>query len=163
MAFILDSPAFGDGDPMPTSYRQSGENRSPPLEWRDPPPGTLSFALVLESPNESGRPVCHWAVYDIPADRRQLPQGDGAPTPEPELHQAINDFGHAAYDGPLAARQDVRRTYRFRLAALDVPQLDIPPTATAVAAWQAAKAHLIREAELVSIDPPAASRPRSGS
>jgi phosphatidylethanolamine-binding protein (PEBP) family uncharacterized protein len=145
MAFILDSPAFGDGDPMPASFRQSGENRSPPLAWRDPPPGTLSFALVLESPNESGRPVCHWAVYDIPADRRQLPQGDGAPAP---------------YDGPLAARRDVRRTYRFRLAALDVPQLDIPATTTAVAAWQAAKAHLIREAELVSIDPPGS---RAGS
>ncbi|HZD91323.1 MAG TPA: YbhB/YbcL family Raf kinase inhibitor-like protein, partial [Pseudolabrys sp.] len=33
MAFVLESPAFRDGEPIPRKYTADGENVSPPLRW----------------------------------------------------------------------------------------------------------------------------------
>lgn len=51
MAFSLTSPAFRDGERIPARYTADGENFSPPLQWSDPPPGTKSFAIVVEDPD----------------------------------------------------------------------------------------------------------------
>ena len=35
MPFTITNPAFRNGEIIPTRYTRDGENRSPPLEWRD--------------------------------------------------------------------------------------------------------------------------------
>ncbi|HEY0526758.1 MAG TPA: YbhB/YbcL family Raf kinase inhibitor-like protein [Stellaceae bacterium] len=144
MAFVLNSPAFRDGDPIPARHTQDGENVSPPLEWRDPPPNTQSFVLIVEDPDAPQGTFRHWAVYDIPADFDALPEGTGE-----GLAQGVNGFGNARYDGPAPPEGHGRHTYHFRLVALGVPKLDVPPGARVEQIWQAAQAHKVGEAEMV--------------
>jgi hypothetical protein len=144
MAFVLNSPAFRDGDPIPARYTQDGENLSPPLEWRDPPPNTQSFVLIVEDPDAPKGMFRHWAVYDVPASRGALPEGVGE-----GFAQGVNGFGNARYEGPAPPQGHGRHTYHFRLAALGVPKLGVPSGATVEQIWQAAQAHKVGEAEMV--------------
>ena len=47
--FRLSSPAFASREMIPGKYGRYGEDISPPLEWSDPPEGTQSFALIVET------------------------------------------------------------------------------------------------------------------
>jgi hypothetical protein len=62
MVFQLKSPAFGNAEPIPRKYTADGENLSPPLEWFDPPPGTKSFALIVEDPDAPSGVFRHWGI-----------------------------------------------------------------------------------------------------
>ncbi len=144
MPFAITSPAFADGHPIPALYSCVGRNVSPPLQWHDAPPGTRSFVLVIEDPDAPGGVFRHWGAYNIPADRTALPAGaalDG-------LGRAVNDFGHAKYDGPCPPPGRVHH-YHFRLAALDRATLTLAATAGVAALWQAAQPYVIAEAELI--------------
>ena len=77
MPFELKSPAFSNEQRIPVKYTGDGENLSPPLEWSDPPPGTKSFALVVEDPDAPSGIFRHWGLYNIMAERRMLPEGVG--------------------------------------------------------------------------------------
>src|SRR5919197_3192224 len=136
MAFVLSSPAFGDGDRIPQRYAQDGNDLSPPLEWRDPPPETGSFVLVVEGRETLAGPMRHWAVCDIPSERTGLTEGIGS-TETAEFRQAINDFGKRGYSGPTPAEGREWHTYRFCIAAGDVPSLGLPAPFTAGAVWVA--------------------------
>jgi Raf kinase inhibitor-like YbhB/YbcL family protein len=144
MPFLLASPAFANGQPVPPAYTCRGEDISPPLAWRNPPDGTRSFVLVLEDPDAPSGVFRHWGVYDIPAGQRSLPRGLGVD----QLHAATNDFGRPGYGGPCPP-PDATHHYRFRLAALNQPALRLPPGATVAALWQAAQPYIIGEADLV--------------
>jgi Raf kinase inhibitor-like YbhB/YbcL family protein len=150
MAFTLTSPAFDDGASIPQRHARSGENLSPQLDWTDPPAGTASFALVMEDPDASSAPAFrHWLVYDIPRDRRHLAPGGSSAASTEGLPHAFNDFGNARYDGPQPPPDDPPHRYRFRLAALNVERLDLPGGAAAGDAWEAARPHIVAQAELV--------------
>jgi len=144
MPFALSSPAFENGHAIPPAYTCEGENISPPLAWHDVPAGTKSFVLVLEDPDAPGGVFHHWGVYNIPADRRALPRGArlaGAGF-------AVNDFGHARYDGPCPPPRHGTHHYHFRLAALDRATLDVAAGAKVAALWRAAQPYIIGEAQL---------------
>ena len=65
--------------------------------------------------------------------------------------EGINGFGNARYDGPQPPKGHGPHHYHFRLAALDVPQLDIPASAKVEEIWTRALPHIIAEAEVVGI------------
>ncbi len=48
MPFTLKSSAFRSLDPIPKQYTCKGADRAPPLDWRDPPRGTKSLAMIVE-------------------------------------------------------------------------------------------------------------------
>ena len=85
MAFELRSPDImpGGGRIADTfvynGFGCAGGNLSPALAWRDPPPGTKSFAVLVHDPDAptGGAGFWHWVVYDIPAHVTGLPQGAG--------------------------------------------------------------------------------------
>lgn len=130
--FVLTSTAF-DGveecaqdmpdvcDLFPPRHVSSfigGENVSPPLAWTDPPAGTASFVLVFHDLTNT---MAHWAMWNIPADFRELPEG----LPSGAMPSGIGpntqqvDFlggGDEAFFGS-GARGNV---YEFALYALDV-------------------------------------------
>ena len=149
MTFALKSPAFGDGDRIPDRYARKGENVSPPLEWQDAPPDTRSFALFVEDPDAPSGVFRHWAVYNIPAERDRLPESTTAGAKTESLGHGVNDFGNPHYDGPQPPRGHGMHHYHFRLAALDVEKLQLPPTANVAEIWKAARTHVIGEAGLV--------------
>lgn len=149
MPLTLTSPAFSDGDPIPARFTRDGENVSPPLKWTGVPEGTRSLALAVQDPDAPRGTFGHWAVFNIAPDVEQLPEAEGGkPGPGP-LTQAKNDFGNAYYDGPEPPVGHGVHHYHFRLAALDVPSLDIPGQAGVKHIWQEAQRHAIEETELV--------------
>ena len=148
MAFVLKSPAFSFGEEMPTRYTGEGENVSPPLEWTDAPPGTRSFALVMEDPDAPSGTFHHWGIYNIASDRTALPEGIGHGVKTESLGHCLNDFGHARYDGPMPPEGDDEHRYHFRLAALDVDRLRVPKE-TVTDLQELIRPHVIAEAELI--------------
>jgi Raf kinase inhibitor-like YbhB/YbcL family protein len=96
--------------------------------------------LVVEDPDAP-------SGYDIPLERTSLPEGA---TSSLELAgQGVNDFGNAHYDGPQPPKGHGAHHYHFRLAAVDVPKLDLPSGAKAEQVWRVARPHIVAEAELV--------------
>ncbi len=137
----LRSPAFADGDLIPVAYTCTGADRSPPLRWDAPPPGTRSLALIMDDPDAPGGRFIHWVLYQIPPDRTELPEGVPAePAVEGIGFQGRNDFGRIGYGGPCPPPGPAHR-YRFTLYALDISP-DLPPGAGAAAVEQAIQGHI---------------------
>ncbi len=99
MVFRLKSPAFGNEGPIPRKYTADGENLSPPLEWSDPPPGTRSFALIVEDPDAPAGVFRHWGLYNIMSDRQMLPEGIGHGRKTEDLGTGIMDAGYSELIG----------------------------------------------------------------
>lgn len=146
--FVLRSPAFASGGPIPARFSRAGGNISPQLEWSDPPPGTRSLVLLLDDPDAPAPAFRHWVVYDLPPERRHLPESSSSKAREESLPHAVNSFGNARYDGPEPPPGDPPHTYRFRLVALGVASLNLDPQPTAAAVWEAARHQIRGEAEL---------------
>lgn len=149
MALQVRSPAFEDGGDIPRKYTGDGQNLSPPLEWMGIPPGTGSLLVVMEDPDAPAGTFRHWAIYDIMPTRTQLPEGLGGSVKAESLGHGVNDFGHARYDGPAPPKGHGVHHYHFRVAALDVQHLAVPPSAKVAEVWEAARPHVLDQAEIV--------------
>ncbi|MBU9151960.1 YbhB/YbcL family Raf kinase inhibitor-like protein [Burkholderia multivorans] len=79
-----------------------GENRSPQLSWRNPPPGTRGYAVTMFDPDAPGRGWWHWAVTGIPRTVTSLPADASASGFLRRIgaSEARNDFGTDGYGGP---------------------------------------------------------------
>src|SRR5665213_3893673 len=81
--FTLTISAFKNSGAIPDKYSFNGmgctgENVAPPLEWKNPPAGTKSFALMVHDPDApTGSGWWHWVAYNIPAATTSLPKGAG--------------------------------------------------------------------------------------
>src|SRR6476619_5097039 len=78
MSLTLRSSAFAANASIPPEYTCDGANHSPPLEWSGAPPGTRSFALIVDDPDAPDPKApkmtwVHWVLYDIPATASSLP------------------------------------------------------------------------------------------
>jgi Raf kinase inhibitor-like YbhB/YbcL family protein len=145
----LRSPAFADGERIPDRFARSHGNVSPPLEWTGAPSGTKSFALLVEDPDAPRGIFRHWVAFDIAPDRARLEEGAGRGGNS--LRQGANDFGDTGYDGPEPPAGDAPHHYHFRLAALDVEQLDVGPQQRAEAVWSAIEGHVLEETEIIGV------------
>jgi Raf kinase inhibitor-like YbhB/YbcL family protein len=149
MPLAITSPAFQNDAVIPVRFTRDGENLSPPLEWQGAPPETLSFVLVIEDPDAPSGTFWHWAIYNISPQDTGLPEGTSGP--ERGAAEGANGFGHAHYDGPQPPKGHGTHHYHFRLAALNVPRLELGGAVKAEAVWAAARPHIVAEAELVGV------------
>jgi Raf kinase inhibitor-like YbhB/YbcL family protein len=114
----------------------TGEGKSPQLEWKNPPAGTKSFALMVHDPDAptGGSGFWHWIVYNIPADVTSLPAGagdaSGAALPKGSV-QGNTDMGKPGYIGPCPPPGSPKHHYNFVLYPLKVDKIDVPPGASA--------------------------------
>jgi Raf kinase inhibitor-like YbhB/YbcL family protein len=103
-----------------------GDNISPPLEWRGGPEDTESFAVVLFDTRYN---FFHWAIWDIPADVNELPEGipDGFEVAEPEgARQRGGSPSHFnEYFGPCSDAGASAGVYEYRLYALSAASLGL--------------------------------------
>lgn len=155
--FVLTSPAFADGGNLrhtEANSRCGGRNISPALEWRNPPDGTQSFVLLMHDPDAPGAEgFWHWIVYDIPAGTTSLPAnaGDVRKKLMPSgTVQAQSDFGNEGYGGPCPPPGKAHR-YFFRLYAMPVARLNVPPDATATIISSYANATALGKAQLMGL------------
>ncbi|ALA18061.1 MULTISPECIES: YbhB/YbcL family Raf kinase inhibitor-like protein [Chelatococcus] len=151
MPLTLISPAFADGERIPEKYTRDGRNLSPPLKWSGVPDGTRSFVLIVEDPDAPSGTFRHWGLYNIPADAERLPESVETGPDEARMRICSNDFGNPYYDGPEPPKGHGPHHYHFRLAALDVPSIDLPRQVGVADLWTEAKKHKLAEAELVGI------------
>jgi Raf kinase inhibitor-like YbhB/YbcL family protein len=95
----------------------------------------------------------HWGVVDLPPPLMSL--AAGALLPEAlavlrglPLRQARNDLGSYGYHAPLPGRSEPHH-YIFRIYALDVQRLELPPQFTGADVLNAIYGHIIDEAQLI--------------
>jgi Raf kinase inhibitor-like YbhB/YbcL family protein len=153
-AFRLTSPSFEHDAPLPGRYMGDAEDLSPPLRWSGVPEGTKELVLVCEDPDADAGVFTHWVLYGIAPDVSELPEGvpKDALVEEPvSIVQGLNEFDEVGYTGPLADEERGPHRLFFRLFALDVELLELPPGVTRAELRQAAKGHLLATAELVGI------------
>lgn len=148
MGFTLASPAFSEADRIPDEYTCDGDNISPPLNWTDPPKKTKSFALFCNDPDAPRGIWRHWALFDIPAHCTHLESGTIAESSQGH-REAINDFGQQGYDGPCPPPGHGVHRYQFRLVALDMENLGLPPRPKCLDLEIAAAPHVLAECTLV--------------
>jgi Raf kinase inhibitor-like YbhB/YbcL family protein len=142
----VTSPAFRHGSTIPIEHTGDGADIAPDLQWSTPPPGTQSFAVLVEDPDapDPDRPQrvwTHWIVTAIGPHVRALHAGRlpaGAT-------QGANDWGKRAWGGPKPPIG--RHRYFFRVYALDIA-LDAPGI-TRMELLAAMKGHILAQGELV--------------
>jgi Raf kinase inhibitor-like YbhB/YbcL family protein len=135
--FMLTSPAFKDGTPMPKKHANNtpgnancvGENVSPPFAWSNPPAGTKSFALIMVDPEgRGGTGVVHWVAYGIPASVTGFAEGEVSKLSDKYIGGKGNaGVGH--YMGPCAP-PGMPHHYTFTLIATDLEAKELPPGLT---------------------------------
>lgn len=137
----LTSTAFEPNGLIPKKYTCDGSNFSPPLTISGVPPGAKSLALIMDDPDAPAGVWDHWIVYNLPAETRELGEGDPPPGT-----LGLGTAQNSNYDGPCPP-SGVHR-YFFKLYALDT-ELFLPPGATKTEVEQAMKEHIIDQAELI--------------
>jgi Raf kinase inhibitor-like YbhB/YbcL family protein len=135
--FMLTSPAFKDGTPMPKKHANNtpgnancvGENVSPPFAWSNPPAGTKSFALIMVDPEgRGGTGVVHWVAYGIPASVTGFAEGEVS-KPSDKYIGGKGNAGVGHYMGPCAP-PGMPHHYTFTLIATDLEAKELPPGLT---------------------------------
>ncbi len=151
MAVQLMSSAFEHQGKIPRRYTCEGEDLSPPLSWTEPPPGTRSFALVVEDPDAPDPEApkmtwVHWVLYNLPADARRLEEGVSTKKLPAGTLEGRNDWKRTGYGGPCPPIG--RHRYFHKLFALDaeLPDLGHPTRAQLL---KALEGHLLGGAELI--------------
>lgn len=140
----LTSPAFADGQRVPTRYTCDGDNVSPELEWFEVPEGTVTLALTCQDPDAPRGTFTHWVVWNLSPANCGLDAGE-VPT---GARQGVNDFGNVGYDGPCPPRGHGTHHYHFRLCAVPM-ELGLPEGSTIEDLRAALDGNALVRAELV--------------
>jgi Raf kinase inhibitor-like YbhB/YbcL family protein len=144
----LKSRSFADTIPNRYSSCKGEDDLSPELLWKAPPERTQSFALIVfDKDSPFGFKFTHWVLYDIPSDKRELPEN----TPKQEQlpdgsRQGHNDYDKIGYVGPCPPRGT--HHYVFTLYALDT-KLNLSAGASKKQVVKAMTGHVLASGELV--------------
>lgn len=148
MTIKLTSPAFEEGETIPSKHTCDGEDISPALSWSDVPESTKSFALICDDPDAPAGTWVHWVLYGVPSDTTSLPEGVPADQAVEGVGlQGRNDFKRIGYGGPCPPPGKPHR-YFFKLYALD-SRLELKPGATKKDLESALKGHVLAQGQLV--------------
>lgn len=147
--FSISSEDIKDGQPIAEVYTCDGADQSPQLSWPEAPSGVRSFALVVDDPDAPHGTFSHWGVFNMPDTRTSIERGEGNGPSNTNFVQAMNDFGKSGYGGPCPPKGHGPHRYRFKLYALDVEKLTLPPDTKIPALEDAAKEHRIAMAEIM--------------
>lgn len=151
MPLSLTSTAFSHGGEIPTRHTCQDEDTSPPLAWRDVPPGTQSLALIVDDPDapdpqEPQMTYVHWVVYNLPGDARELAAGVSGSAMPSGAREGTNDWNRPGWGGPCPPIG--RHRYFHKLYALDTVLPDLG-AATKPELEQAMEDHVLDRAELM--------------
>lgn len=144
----ITSSAFSHGGPIPAEYTCDSTDVAPAVEWSGAPPGTGSFALIVDDPDAPDphapkMTYVHWVLYDIPTSATGIPRGGQRP---PGARDGKNDWNRTGYGGPCPPIG--RHRYFFKLYALDAMLGDLR-TPTKAQLLKAMEGHVLGQAELM--------------
>lgn len=138
----ISSPAFQEGEAIPTQYSRNGDDKSPPLAFRDVPANAQSLALIVDDPDAPKGTFTHWTVFDIDPKTEEV----GENQVPANAREGANDWKQPAYGGPQPPSGEHR--YFFKLFALDT-KLNLPRGARRREIQQAMEGHIIEQAQLI--------------
>jgi Raf kinase inhibitor-like YbhB/YbcL family protein len=148
MSFQISSSAFASGQTIPKKFTCDGSDISPPLNWKDAPAATQSFALIADDPDAPVGTWVHWVLFSLPANSKDLQEGVDKEEQLPNgALQGKNDFRKIGYGGPCPPPGKPHR-YFFKLYALDT-KISLKAGATKADVENAMKGHILGQAELV--------------
>jgi Raf kinase inhibitor-like YbhB/YbcL family protein len=144
----LISSAYEQGAAIPTRYTCEGENISPEFSWKDAPPETKSFVLIIHDPDAPRREgFTHWVVYNIPPGVAHIePNVPHGPDVAGLGMQAANDAGKLGYMGPCPPSG--RHRYFARVYALR-STLNLKAGVPHAEVTRAMEGQIIEQAELM--------------
>ena len=118
--FVLTSPAFDHGAPIPERHRGRllRANISPALNWTQPPAGTAELVLIVQDPDVPfGKPATHALTLGIDPSLDGIPENALTnPSPVPGIRHGKGALGHRGMG--RAHADTVTRAPRLRLPAL---------------------------------------------
>lgn len=120
----LHTPEWTEGGAIPRRFAGVGvgDNRSPPLAWRNVPAATAELVLVVEDADVPlPRPFVHLSAYALPPDVRGFAEGALTPESSPTILFGRNTAGPPGYAGPRALAGHGPHAYHFQLFALSGP------------------------------------------
>ena len=164
LSIEVTSSEFNERRRIPRKYGCTQEDISPPIAWSEPPHGTVSFALVVDSNQHPGPRWAHWVLWGIPPAARALPEAvpntPEAPSIGPTARQGTNSEDKVGWSGPCpqpsrvpmsstrpSNTRDVVKKYTFRLYALDT-DIELGSDATKEDLLRAIDGHIITGGEL---------------
>ena len=139
-SFVVSSPDFLQGRPIPIKFGYHQQNISPALRIENVPAKTKSLVLIVDDPDSPSGIWTHWLVWNLLASTTTLPEGKLPPN----AVQGKNSYGNSCYDGPAPPLGTHR--YYFRVYALDTT-LSLPPGSSRSALEQAMNGHILQETE----------------
>jgi len=117
--FLLTSPAFNNGGPIPKKYSckwLGGQSISPHIVWHYASQEPDSFALFVEDESNQRGDIAtiHWTVFNIPSSIYQFVDGENISAID-VVAEGTNYTGTIGYVGPCPPS---RHTYKFTVFAL---------------------------------------------
>lgn len=138
---LIRSPAFQDGQPIPSKYTCDGDDISPPLALDQIPDGTVSLVLIIDDPDAPHGTWDHWVLFNIPPTVSRFGEGE-----IPKGVAGTNSWGTTTYGGPCPPSGEHR--YVFKAFALDT-SLRLPEGASKTELLENMKGHVLSTGELV--------------
>ena len=136
----ITSPAFSDGQTIPSKYTCDGSDLIPPLDFDDVPPHAVTLALVMDDADAPGGTWDHWVIWNMPPQQHHVAEGKA-----PQGVVGRNSWKKNSWGGPCPPDREHR--YDFRVYALDC-QLDLPSSATKKELERAMEGHILEQARL---------------
>lgn len=155
--FVLSSPAFADNGTMAQKYMGKnsanpnciGENISPPLQWRNAPAATRSYAIIMyDQEGRNGLGLAHWVAYGIDATATSLPEGAGDGE-RAGLVGGSNFLGKGSYYGGCPPKGTGPHHYVITIIATDLDLTALKPGLTMQQMLDAIGSHALVAAGLV--------------
>jgi Raf kinase inhibitor-like YbhB/YbcL family protein len=145
----VSSTDFSEGETIPDQYTCNGANISPPLSWEGAPPGTQSFAVIMDDPDAPSGDFVHWVLYDIAATTTSLQAAvpAGEQVPGVGTH-GVNGANQPGYIGACPPSGEHR--YQFKVYALD-GVLGLAPRATKADLLSAMEGRILAQGQLVGL------------
>jgi Raf kinase inhibitor-like YbhB/YbcL family protein len=151
MSLSLVSANFDAGGSIPAVHTCEGTDTAPSLSWSGAPPGTKSFALIVDDPDapDPAAPKMtwvHWVLYNIPVSAANISSSVRGTELPPGTRTGVNDWKKSGYGGPCPPVG--RHRYVHKLYALDVvlPDLGHP---TKAELEKAMNGHVLGQAQLI--------------
>lgn len=147
---VVLSPAFQAGGDIPFENTQYKGNVFPGLSWTAGPPGTKSYAVIMQDGDamRNGAPILHWTMVNVPASVVKLDAGMSAPPSGAANGPNIRGAAQA-YMGPRPPAGPKHR-YHFQVFALDttLPSEALADYASLTAAM---KDHVLANGEIFGL------------
>ena len=152
-AIMLQSPAFGDGGPLPTRFTNDGKGVSPSLVWCGAPQRSASLVLIVEDPDAPGpEPFVHLLVWGLPPSLSAIDEGTFRSPGHDGRYDNLgrNTVLQTAYLPPDPPPGHGPHRYVFQLFALDRPfQFGKSPARSAVV--EAMTGHVLAKGVLIGV------------